>query len=156
MESARDGEKGDGPDGAEAWLAEKLGLLTRGGLFQTFFAVYGGEVVWTGSVVEDDRGVKAQLAGLGYPVDAFFGLFNTRHDLRGRGIGWTGANHVDRHVHEWTASAKDVRGALFTVEPAAERHYVALGFHLVGDIYIPAFDAIERAYVKDYRQCDGR
>lgn len=153
MQWARDGEKGDGPDGAGAWLDEKVGLSSTGSLFQTFIGIHKAEVVWTGSVIEDDRGVKEQLAGLGYPVNAFFGLFNTRHDLRGHGIGWTGANHIDKHVRMRAASAKkDVRIALFTVNPAAERHYKTLGFQLVGDIYIPAFDAIERAYVKNYRQ----
>jgi hypothetical protein len=144
MEPARDGEMGPGTDGAGAWLDEKVTLSGPGRLFQTFLAIHAEQVVWTGSVVEDDRGVRGQLAEMGHPVDAVFGLFNTRYDLRGRGIGWTGANYVNKYVLERGGPSI----ALFTRNPAAERHYKALSFECIGDIEIPAFGAIERLYIR--------
>jgi hypothetical protein len=69
--------------------------------------------------------------------------------LRGRGIGWAGANHVARHVwggeHDW----RDIRVGLFTTNPAAERHYTALGFKLVGNVYVSEFGVFERGYVNE-------
>jgi hypothetical protein len=151
MQQARDGEAGDGPNGAGAWLDERIALSTPSSLFQTFIGYYCREVVWTGSVVEDDRGMKSRLAKMGYPVDAFFGLFNTRHDIRGRGIGWIGANRVNRHVGEFDRGIKNIVIALFTTNLAAERHYRALGFRLISDIYVPVFDKTERLYMKGER-----
>jgi hypothetical protein len=144
MEPTRDGEMGAGPAGAGAWLDEKIALSLPGGLFQTFLATYGEEVVWTGSVVEDDRGVRSQLDAMGHSVDALFGLFNTRYDLRCRGIGWAGANYVSRYVSERGGPSI----ALFTANPVAERHYKALGFECIGDIEIPAFAEAERLYIR--------
>jgi hypothetical protein len=152
MRRARDGERGGPSGGAGSWLDEKVALSRPGSLFQTFLALHQNEVVWTGSVVQDDRGCSVKFAAMGYPVDAFFGLFNTRPDMRCRGIGWTGANYVSRYVwgggHGW----ETVAVGLFTANPAAERHYIALGFDLIGEVFIPEFGISERAYVKRGRK----
>jgi hypothetical protein len=148
MQPVHDGESGDQALGAGAWLDEKIALSSPGCFFQTFMAVYREEVVWTGSVVEDDRDCKIEFAAIGHPVDAFFGLFHTRNDLRGRGIGWAGANYVNRYVCETDRAGKNIRVGLFTTNAAAERHYAALDFKLVGNVYISVFGIYERAYVK--------
>jgi hypothetical protein len=154
MRRKDDGEWGGWPGGAGPWLDKKVALSRPGGLFQTFVAVYQHEVVWTGSVVQDDRNCRIRFEAMGGRVDAFFGLFNTRRDLRGRGIGWAGANYVSRHVWRVNRDWKNICVGLFTTNPAAERHYVALGFKLIGNIYVPAagipiFGTYERAYIRD-------
>jgi hypothetical protein len=152
MQPVRDGEQGSGPDGARVWFDAKIVVSDPGGLFQSFLGEYRNEVVWTGSVVADDRGARNQLTGMGYAVEAFFGLFNTRHDLRGRGIGWSGACHVARHVSEQGNPSV----ALFTANPAAERHYEALGFRRVGAIAIPGLAGTRRLYIRpgNIRPCN--
>jgi GNAT superfamily N-acetyltransferase len=154
MQPVRDGESGGQPGGAGSWLDEKIALSSPGSLFQTFMAAYQEEVVWTGSVVKDDRDCRGGFEAMGYPVDAFFGLFNTRKDLRGRGIGWAGANYANRYVWETDRGWKKICVGLFTANAVAERHYAALGFKLVGDVYISAFGIYERAYVKAAK-CGG-
>ena len=147
----RDGEYGGGPFGALRWLDQKIALSSPGGLFQTFIGLLEDEVVWTGSVVEDDRGVKARLASNGLNVDGFLGLFNTRTALRGRGIGWAGVNHVNNHVQlESNRSQRSLAIALFTENDAAERHYRSLGFVYLKKMFVPSFSLFERVYLKKY------
>jgi len=160
MKPRRDGELGGGPWGALKWLDGKIALSTPEGLFQTFLALHGENVVWTGSIVEDDRGVKARLSAKGLLVDGFFGLFNTRHTLRGCGIGWSGVNYVNHYVQSWVDRTKsDLTVALFTANPDAERHYRSLGFEFSRKIVIPGLTLVERVYLKTYRSgdyCDSR
>jgi hypothetical protein len=144
MQPVRDGEQGSGPDGARNWFEAKIAVSYPGGLFQSFLGVYRNDVAWTGSVVEDDRGARDQLPRMGYAVQAFFGLFNTRHDLRGCGIGWAGACHVTRYV----SRQGDPSVALFTANPAALRHYDALGFNHAGDIAIAGLAGTRRLYIR--------
>lgn len=147
MSRAIDGEEGGGREGAGSWLDEKIEISATDSIFQTFVGLYGNEVVWTGSVVHDDRGARNELSKLGVKPDAFFGLFNTKYGLRGRGIGWAGARHINHFI--WgNKQSHPITIALFTRNPAAERHYQALGFRKIGDIYISSFDANRRLYVK--------
>jgi len=155
MKPRRDGELGGTPWGALQWVDKKIALSVAGGLFQTFLALHGEEVVWTGSVVQDDRGVKARLRDKGLAVDAFYGLFNTRYTLRGLGIGWAGANHVNNYVQHWVNSSKtNLTVALFTANEAAERHYRSVGFTFFKKIFMPDFSVFERVYVKTYSSKD--
>ena len=145
MRRARDREDGAGPDGASAWLDGKLAVSSSDSLYQTFIALYRDDVVWTGSVVSDDRGLQQQFAQLGYQVAAFFGLFNTRHDLRGRGVGWAGA----RYVNDFVVRHGNPTLGLITGNPAAERHYVALGFVCIPELEPLAHGTVRRLL---YRQ----
>jgi predicted GNAT superfamily acetyltransferase len=55
---------------------------------------------------------------------------------------------VSRHVWGGRHGVNDAKVALFTTNPAAERHYTALGFRLVGDIYISELTKMERLYIR--------
>ena len=127
MEMHPDGEEGRGQDGAAAWLEEKLTLQDEG-LYQTFLGIVDDEIVWTGSVVSDDRGARSKAAAEGHPVAGFFGLFNTRYNLRGRGIGWSGCRFVDEHVSFCTKALGPLMIGLLTANPTAERHYLSVGY----------------------------
>ena len=148
MQPERDGEQGDGLNGARAWLDEKISCSTPGGLYQTFIGTIDGEVVWTGSVVGDDRDMRTQIARPGIHIDAFFGLFNSRSDMGGRGIGWAGAQYVTQQVWEGEYSDKKISVALFTTNVAAERHYKSLGFGYVDTIPVPGLAQPKRLYIR--------
>ena len=146
MRQERDGEEGAGPDGAGEWLEQQMQLAERNGLFQTFVGLIDDEIVWTGSVVPDDRGARKQLQEAGIKVETFFGLFNTRVELRGRGIGWAGANYAMEHIYK---NGSPVVG-LFTTNKAAERHYLALGFKQHGLIFLPGLQKWSAFFIYNY------
>jgi len=150
MEMERDGELGPTDKGAHAWLLQKLALCD--GPFQTFAGFQDGRVCWTGSVIKDDRGIRAQLEELNFPIDGMLGLFNTRHDLRGIGIGWEGFQHVDRFLQGYVnSSGKALRIGLFTNNPGAKRHYTAVGYISFGLVYVEDFDSHEELFIKMYQ-----
>lgn len=145
----RDNENGCGPEGTGAWLEEKVAASRNSGLFQTFLGLFENEVMWTGSVVADDRGMRSVVEKMGCPVDGFFGLFNTHHDRRGRGLGWAGANAVDRHIAAFVGGAP-LRIGLFTANPAAERHYRSLAFAQQASIRSPSSSKMVSFYLKAF------
>lgn len=142
MQPARDGE--DGPD-ALAWFEAQVVQEST----QAFIGLDAlNRPCWLGCIVADDRGVREQLAQQGVEVDLMLGLFNTRFDLRGQGIGWFGARQVNTFLQLAVNDAQvPCTVALFSDNPAAIRHYEALGFQDKGEIFIPSLNRKERLFI---------
>ena len=165
MEEERDGERGEGEGGAHRWLLEKLNRFSTDSaspFSEHFFGVTSdGRAVWQGHLVEDDRNAKEIFrVTFGADVDIFWGLLNTRPEMRGRGVGWRGAQYMDNWIQRRTVELglPKVTAGLFTDNPAAVRHYVALGYSLLGEISV-GFEGesqLSMAYSKDYFGNAGR
>jgi GNAT superfamily N-acetyltransferase len=118
-------------------------------LYGTFVWLHGltGQVIATGTIAPDDRGVKAEYNIGG---DGLWGGVNVRSDLRGNGIGWHICKELDEHV---AAHAKTQPRLfhLFTANPIAERIYKQLGYkpNPIGEINCADFGD-ERLYTKHY------
>ncbi len=155
MEENRDGERGEGEGGAHQWLLEKMSLSGED-LNEDFVGVTdNGDVVWQGHTVADDRDSKRRFQQtFGLNVDVFWGLLNTKYEERGRGIGWAGAQMMDEWLQRRVCQScrPHVIAALYTDNAAAERHYVSLGYSLLGNLEIVTPRGREgvRAYSKTY------
>jgi GNAT superfamily N-acetyltransferase len=160
MTMDRDGECGpDRVEGEETipgyltWIRDhnQSADFFPGGMFQTFFwrNTRTGEIVATGTIAPDDRGVKEQYELGG---DGLWGGVNVRFDLRGRGLGKFACARIDEHIRSFAATeGKSKLFHLFTANPVAEHIYETLGFERnpLGEINTAAFGD-ERLWSKTY------
>jgi len=160
MTMERDGEHGqDRTEGVEtipgylSWIRDhnKSAAFVAGGLFQTFIwrNKLTNEIVATGTIAPDDRGVKEQYELGG---DGLWGGVNVRFDLRGRGIGKFACAAIDEQIRSFAvADGQTKLFHLFTGNPVAEHIYQSLGFYRnpLGEIHTAAFGD-ERLWSKDY------
>ncbi len=81
----------------------------------------------------------------------FWGFFNVRRDLRGRGLGTIVANYMDNHIQQFVdSSAQPCDFNLFTTNEIAVRIYSKLGFKFVRKIHIAEYYTHEDLYSKRY------
>jgi len=165
MVMGRDGEWGQDREkdgelipGYLTWIKDHnaSAAFAKNGLYQTFIwrDRISGEIVATGTIAPDDRGVKEEYKLGG---DGLWGGVNVRYDIRYQGIGKYACACIDRRIAEFARSeGKTKLFHLFTANPAAEAIYEKLGFQRnpIGEIHTTAFGG-ERLWSKSYEVTPG-
>jgi len=128
-------EQSYGPRSSRAWFYYQNFLLSKDDILGTYFGIdSNNKVVVTGTLVDDDRGVrkKYNIAGNG-----MWGLVLTHHEHRQRGYGKALCAYIDKLVQKRVDKTKvSETYSLFTGYPPAVKIYTQLGFSLMRQIVI--------------------